>query len=409
MSKRTVVLAYSGGLDTSVAIRWLAEQYGCQVVALTVDLGNLDRDLADVRQRALQIGAVDSIVIDAKTLFAEDYVLPAFQAGALYEGCYPLATALGRPLIAKQLAETALEIDAEFVAHGCTGKGNDQVRFDVAIGALAPELKVLAPIREWGMSREEEIEYAEQHSIPITVNSADSYSVDQNLWGRSIEAGPLEDPWIEPNPDVYEWTAQIDDTPAEPGYVTIGFEQGRPVCVDGEAMPLVDLVYKVQEEAGRHGVGRIDHVENRVVGIKSREIYEAPAAVALHAAHQALEDLTLTKDAARFKAKAAIEYADLIYNGHWFSPHREDLAAYVTSTQRWVTGEVRLKLHKGSCQVVGRRSEASLYSKSLATYDRVHTFDYKSAEGFIDLWGLPLRVWASIQAKRALTNPEDGR
>ena len=407
MSKRTVVLAYSGGLDTSVAIKWLAEQYECEVVALTVDLGNLDRDLADVRQRALQIGAIDSIVIDAKTTFAEDYVLPAFQAGAVYEGCYPLATALGRPLIAKLLAEAAVELGAGLVAHGCTGKGNDQVRFDLAIGALAPELKVLAPIREWGMSREEEIEYAEQHDIPITVSSEDSYSVDQNLWGRSIEAGPLEDPWLEPSPDVYEWTAEVDEAPAEPGYLTIGFEQGRPVCLDGDGMPIVELVYKIQEIAGRHGVGRIDHVENRVVGIKSREIYEAPAAVALHAAHQALEDLTLTKDAARFKTKAAIEYADLVYNGHWFSPHREDLAAYVASTQRWVTGEVRLKLHKGSCQVVGRRSESSLYSKSLATYDRVHTFDYKSAEGFIDLWGLPLRVWASIQAKRTVRHPKD--
>ncbi len=362
----------------------------------------MDKDLAEVQRRALQIGAVDAVVVDGKQTFAEEYVLPALQARALYEGCYPLATALGRPLIAKLLAETALEMGAGYVAHGCTGKGNDQVRFDVAVASLAPELKVLAPIREWGMSREEEIEYANERGIPINVKVSSAYSVDENLWGRSIEAGSLEDPWIEPPSDVYAWTADVGEAPTDPEYLTIGFERGRPVSVNGKNAGMVELIYKVQEFAGRHGVGRIDHVENRVVGIKSREIYEAPAATVLHLAHQSLEDLTLTKDAARFKAKVAIEYADLVYNGCWFSPHREDLAAYIASTQRYVTGEVKVKLHKGSCQVAGRRSDLSLYSRSLATYDRVHTFDYKAAEGFITIWGLPLRVWASVQARVAL-------
>ena len=395
-----VVLAYSGGLDTSVAIRWLRENYNLDVVTLTVDLGANDRDLVATRDKAMTIGAVKAKVVDAKDIFVKHFVFPALQAGALYEGKYPLATALARPLIAKLLVDVAREENACAIAHGCTGKGNDQVRFDIATAALAPDLKVIAPIREWRMSREEEIEYAMRHGIPVPVTAENPYSIDQNLWGRSIECGVLEDPWAEPPEDAFEWTKSVANAPDEPTYVEIEFERGIPVALDGERMGGVELITRLHDLAGENGVGRIDMVENRLVGIKSREVYEAPAAVTLHEAHRALEEVTLSKESIRFKETVAAHYADLVYNGLWFSSLHQDLAVYVASSQRHVTGTVRVKLHKGTCKAVGRRSPHSLYSRSLATYDRGDTYDYDAAEGFISIYGLPLRTQARVQMLR---------
>jgi argininosuccinate synthase len=391
-----VVLAYSGGLDTSVAIRWIAEQYGLDVVALTVDVGN-ERDISGVGEKARRIGAAKAITIDARHDFVNYFVWPALQAGAMYEGAYPLATALARPLIAKLLVDVARQEGALAVAHGCTGKGNDQVRFDVSVMALAPDLKVIAPVREWSMTRDAEIEYAQAHGIPVPATLTSPYSVDTNLWGRSIEAGVLEDPWTEPPADVYEWTADPADTPDEPAYIEIGFESGIPVSLDGQSLDGVTLIDRLNTLAGQHGVGRIDHVENRLVGIKSREIYEAPAATALHAAHRALEGLTLGRDQARFKETVAAEYARLVYNGLWFSALHADLAAYVRNSQRFVTGVVRVKLARGTCTVVGRQAPHSLYSHALATYERGDMFDHSGAVGFIKLWGLPLKTQAQVQ------------
>ena len=391
-----IVLAYSGGLDTSVAIRWLKERYNLDVIALNVDVGN-ERDSSAVRQKALDIGAVKALVEDAKELFVNYFIFPALQADALYEGQYPLATALARPLMAKLLVDTAIKEGASAVAHGCTGKGNDQVRFEVGITALAPSLKIIAPAREWGMTREETINYAQRYGIPVPVTVKSPYSIDENLWGRSIECGVLEDPWVEPPADVFTWTRSPADAPDKSGYVEIGFEQGIPVSLDGRKMKGVSLIQRLNQLAGEHGVGRIDLLENRLVGIKSREIYEAPAAVVLLQAHQALEAMTLSKDQLRFKQKVAIEYADLIYNGLWFSSLHQDLAAYVKSTQRYVTGTARLKLFKGSCQVVGRKSSKSLYSYGLATYDKGDEFDQGASPGFIHIWGLPVRTQAQAQ------------
>jgi argininosuccinate synthase len=356
-----------------------------------------ERDFPAIRQKALDIGAVKALVMDAKELFVNYFTFPALQADALYEGQYPLATALARPLMAKLLVDTALEEGASAVAHGCTGKGNDQVRFEVSISALAPSLKIIAPAREWGMTREESINYAQRYGIPVPATAASPYSIDENLWGRSIECGVLEDPWVEPPEDIFIWTRAPSDAPDEPGYVEIGFEQGIPVTIDGQKMDGVSLIQRVNELAGEHGVGRIDHLENRLVGIKSREIYEAPAATVLLQAHQALEAMTLSKNQLRFKQKVAAECADLIYNGLWFSSLHQDLAAYVKSSQRFVTGTVRLKLFKGSCQVVGRKSPKSLYSYGLATYDKGDQFDQSASPGFIHIWGLPLRTQAQVQ------------
>ena len=391
-----IVLAYSGGLDTSVAIKWLREKYNLDVIAVTADVGN-ERDLGAIREKALNTGAIKALVIDAKDNFINDYVFPALKADALYEGEYPLATALSRPLIAKLLVDIAREEEASAVAHGCTGKGNDQVRLEVGVSALAPELKVIAPAREWGMTRQETINYAQRYGIPVPITSASPYSIDENLWGRSIECGVLEDPWVEPPEEVFSWTKSLDVAPNAPGYFEIGFENGIPVAFDGQEMDSVSLIRRLNEIAGEHGVGRIDHLESRLVGIKSREIYEAPAAVVLLKAHLALESLTLSKDQIRFKQKVAQEYADLIYNGLWFTALRQDLAAYVQSTQRFVTGEVRLKLFKGSCRVVGRKSPYSLYSYSLATYDEGDEFDQSASPGFIHIWGLPARTQAKRQ------------
>jgi argininosuccinate synthase len=391
-----VVLAYSGGLDTSVAIRWLREKYKLDIIAVTIDVGN-EKDFAAVKQKARQIGAIKALVIDGKELFVKYFILPALQANALYEGQYPLATALSRPLMAKLLVDTAAAEGAVAIAHGCTGKGNDQVRFEVGINSLAPDIKIIAPAREWGMTREETIKYAQKHDIPIPVTKKSPYSVDENLWGKSIECGALEDPWTEPPPDVYTWTKSPAEAPDKPQYVEIGFEKGIPVNLDGKAMEGVALILKMNKIAGRHGVGRIDHIENRVVGIKSREIYEAPAAVVLIQAHQALEAMTMSKDQLRFKQKVSVECADLIYNGLWFSQLNRDLSAYILSSQRYVTGTVRVKLFKGTATVVGRKSPWSLYNLSLATYDKGDKFNQKAAEGFIHLWGLPVKTQAQVQ------------
>ena len=393
-----VVLAYSGGLDTSVAIKWLQEKYNLDVIAFSVDVGN-EPDFPAIREKALKLGAVKALVSDAKKAFVDEFVFPALKANAVYQGQYPLATALARPLMARLLVEVAQAEGATAVAHGCTGKGNDQVRFDVSVAALAPDLKIIAPAREWGMTREETIKYAQRHGIPIPITAESPYSIDQNLWGRSIECGVLEDPWVEPPDDAFIWAKPLAETPDVPDYIEIGFEKGVPVAVNGRKMAGITLIQRVNELAGKHGVGRIDHIEDRVVGIKSREIYEAPAAVVLIQAHQALEAMTLSREQLRFKQIVAAEYADLVYNGLWFTSFREDLAAYVESSQRFVTGTVRLKLFKGSCSVVGRKSPYSLYRHDLATYDKGDVFDQSAAVGFIKLWGLTARTQAQVQGK----------
>jgi len=391
-----VVLAYSGGLDTSVAIKWLKEKYKLDVIAVTIDVGN-ERDFTAVRKKALDVGAIKAVVIDAKENFVNHFVFPALQADAIYEGQYTLATAISRPLMAKLMVDVALEEGASAIAHGCTGKGNDQVRFEVSINALAPALKIVAPAREWGMTREETINYAKRNNIPIPVTVASPYSIDECLWGKSIECGALEDPWVEPPEDAFTWTKSADKAPNKPAYVEIGFEQGIPVSIDGQKMDGISLIRQLNELAGEHGIGRIDHVENRLVGIKSREIYEAPAATVLMQAHQALQALTLAKDQLRFKQRVAQEYADLIYNGLWFTRFHQDLAAYVKSTQSFVSGIVRLKLFKGSSRIVGRKSPFSLYSYGLATYDKGDQFDQSASPGFIHIWGLPVRNQAQVQ------------
>jgi len=392
-----VVLAYSGGLDTSVAIKWIKEKYNLEVIALTIDIGNVP-DLEAIRQKALDLGAIKALVIDARESFINSFVFPSLQADAVYEEQYPLATAIGRPLIAQLMVDVAKKEGATAVAHGCTGKGNDQVRLDVSVAALAPELKIIAPAREWGMTREQTISYAQQHNIPVPITKASPYSIDENLWGRAIECGVLEDPWNEPPVDVFAWTKSPEETPKQPCYIDIGFEQGIPVSLDDEKLDGVMLVQKMHKLAGEHGVGRIDHIENRLVGIKSREVYEAPAATVLLKAHQALEGLVMTKDQLRFKSKVASEYADLIYNGLWFSGLLQDLAAYVESSQRYVTGSIKVKLHRGNCQIVGRKSPYSLYNYSLATYDKGDIFDQSDSPGFIHIWGLPVRTQAQAQS-----------
>jgi len=391
-----VVLAYSGGLDTSVAIKWIAETYDCEIIALAIDIG-MEKDYPSIQKRGLDVGAVKSLVIDARETFVKEFVFPALQANALYEGEYPLATALARPLIAKLLVDTAHQEGATAVAHGCTGKGNDQVRFDVSINALDPKLKIIAPAREWGMTREEEIAYAKKNGIPIPVTSESPYSVDENLWGRSIECGVLENPWTEPPEDIYGYTKSANQTPDEPSYVEIEFDKGVPINLNGEKMDSVSLIDRIAELAGENGVGRIDNLENRLVGIKSREIYEAPAATVLLKAHRALEALSLSRDQQRFKEIVTQTYSNLIYDGLWFGALRYDLDAYVKSSQRFVTGTVRVKLHKGSAVVVGRKSSYSLYDLSLATYDEGDVYDQSAALGFIHIWGLPVTTQARVQ------------
>jgi len=395
-----VVLAYSGGLDTSVAIRWMQENYSMEVHAVAIDLGE-ERDYAGIRQKALDVGAIGSEVIDAKEEFARDFVFPALKANAVYEDRYPLSTALARPLIAKLVGEVALRERADAVAHGATGKGNDQVRFEVTWSCLFPQLKQLAPIREWGMSREEEIDYAKQHGIPVPVEKKSPYSYDTNLWGKSAEAGPLEDPWVEPPADVHQWTKDPDAAPDRPAYVEIGFEKGLPVSLDGESLSPATIVARLNSLAGEHGVGRIDMIENRLVGIKSRETYECPAAVALLAAHRDIESLCLDRELAHFKRVLEIKYSELVYYGLWYSPLRRALDAFVEVTQETVAGAVRMKLHKGNCIAVGRKSPHSLYRYDLATYDQADRFDQRAAKGFIQLWGLSAQIAEEIRRGRA--------
>jgi argininosuccinate synthase len=391
---KKVVLAYSGGLDTSVAVAWLREQFGVEVVTLTVDVGGGSLR-AGVEERAMSAGASRAYVVDARQRFLTDFVWPHLQANALYQGAYPLATALARPLIAQLLCEVAAREGADAVAHGCTGKGNDQVRFDVAVHALNPSLEVVAPMRVgMGLSREQEIDYANERGIELPITKASPYSIDVNLWGRSIETGVLEDPWVAPPADVFEWTVAPADAP-EPVEVVVTFEGGVPVALDGERLAPLELVERLHVLAGAHGVGRIDHVEDRLVGIKSREIYEAPAATVLHAAHRAVEGLALSKDTLRFNRLVADELARLTYDGLWFSALHRDLRGYVASSQRVVSGDARIRLDHGNAILAGRRSPLSLYDRSLATYDADDAFDHASAVGFIEIFGLPLRVEAA--------------
>jgi argininosuccinate synthase len=388
-----IVLAYSGGLDTSVAIPWLAEKYDAEIIAVTMDLGQ-GRELDEVRERALATGAIRAHVLDVREEFARDYILRALQAGAIYEGRYPMATSLGRPLIAKKLVEVAEIEHASAIAHGCTGKGNDQVRLDVSARALNPNIRVIAPARVWGMSRPEEMEYARRRNVPVPTTVQSPYSTDANLWGRSIECGVLEDPWHEPPEDIFTLTKSVADAPDTAAYVEIAFERGVPVSINGVTMNLVELIESLSTIAGGHGVGRIDMVENRLVGIKSREIYEAPAAVVLHAAHKELETFVSPRDLERLTRELAVKYADLVYNGLWFTPMREALDAFTARVQVNVTGSVRVRLFKGMCTVVGRKSPYALYDHGLATYDAGDLFDHTAAEGFIKIFGLPLETAA---------------
>src|SRR2546421_7542220 len=396
MARDRVILAYSGGLDTSVMVPWLQEKYNLDVVTFTVDLGQGD-DLEGIKKKALKTGAIAAEALDARNLFVDCFVWPSLMAGALYEGKYPLATALGRPLIAKLMVDAARDHKAKAVAHGCTGKGNDQVRFDVTFQTLAPDLKIIAPVREWKMTRDEEIKFAAKHGIPVEATQESPYSIDQNLFGRSCEAGVLEDPWDEPPAEAFAWTVDPTKAPNEPESVEIDFGHGVPIGLDGEKLDGVPLIERLNKLGGEHGVGRIDHVENRLVGIKSRELYEAPAGIILHDAHRELESLVLSKQAQRFKTLVAQEYADLIYNGLWFSAFHQDLFQFVLSNQRFVDGLVRVKLFKGKAAVVGRKSEHSLYSKKLATYESGDQFDHEAARGFIRLWGLGQQTQAQQQ------------
>lgn len=396
MAREKVVLAYSGGLDTSVAIKWLQETYDFDVIAVVLDVGE-GKDLEFIQQKALKVGAIKSVVVDAKEAFAQEYVLPALQANTMYEGKYPLVSALSRYLISRILVEVAEKEGASAVAHGCTGKGNDQVRFDVSFAALNPRLRVVAPVREWGWTREEEIEYAKKHGIPIPIDLDNPFSIDQNLWGRSCECGVLEDPWAAPPEEAFDLTKSIADAPDEAEEITITFEQGKPVALNGQTMPLSALILQLNELAGKHGVGRIDHVENRLVGIKSREVYETPAATTLILAHRELEYLTQPREVAHFKPLVEQKFAQVIYEGLWYSPLRNALQSFIQETQKTVSGEVRVRLHKGSAVVVGRKSSYSLYSHELATYAAGDQFDHKAALGFVKLWGLPTQVYTQVQ------------
>ena len=388
-----VVLAYSGGLDTSVAVPWLAQTYQAEVVCVTIDVGQ-GRDLESVRERALTAGAVRAHVLDVREEFATGYILPALQAGAIYEGAYPLATALGRPLIAKKLVDIARIEGASTIAHGCSGKGNDQVRIDISARALMPGCRVLAPAREWTMTRAERIEYARAHGVPIPALASSPYNIDVNLWGRSVGCGVLEDPWVEPPAEIYALTRNLTDCPDEPAYIEVQFEKGVPVATSGVTMAFSDLIASIGTIAGVHGVGRIDMIENRIVGIKTREIYEAPAAVVLHLAHRELENFVCPRDLFRMKQEMALKYADMVYNGAWYSPVREAMDAFIAKIQERVTGTIRLRLFKGSAHVVGRTSPFALYDEALATYGEGDAFDHAAALGFIKITGLPIETVA---------------
>jgi argininosuccinate synthase len=393
-----VVLAYSGGLDTSVAVRWIREEWGAEVVALAVDVGQQADDPWDaITARALAAGAIEARVVDARAEFADDFLVPAIHANALYEGKYPLVSALSRPVIARHLVLAAREFGADAVAHGCTGKGNDQVRFEVSVRALAPDLDVLAPVRVWGMTRDDCIDYAAKHDIPISVTKKSPYSIDENLWGRAIECGMLEDPWVAPPADAYALTRGIEDAPSEPKEVVVRFEQGVPVALDGVVKPLHELVIELGNEVGAYGWGRLDMVENRRVGIKSRETYECPGSLAVLLAHADLESIALERDLMREKARLEPRYAELVYDGLWYSPLKEALDAFMSYAQSHVTGDVRLRLEPGRCFVAGRRADNGLYNHDLATYDASDSFRHQDSEGFVRLWGLGVETWSREQ------------
>ena len=396
MKKQKIVVAYSGGLDTSVIVKWLQERYNAEVIAVTANLGQ-KKEIAGLANKAYKTGAKRVYIQDLRDEFVEEYLFPSLKAGALYEHTYPMATSIGRPLIAKALVEVARRERCTAIAHGCTGKGNDQVRFEAAIAALAPEIKVIAPLREWEFkSREEEITYCETHGIPIAVTKASPYSIDENVWGTSIECGVLEDPMAEPPADAYQRTVSPLDAPDHPTYVTIEFEKGVPVALNGKKMKGYDLIEKLNEIAGANGVGRLDLVENRLVGIKSREVYEAPAAVTLHFAHRELERLTLDKEVMHYKAKMAHDYATLVYNGLWFTPLRGAYDAFINETQKVVNGLVKVKLYKGNVDIAGRTSPNSLYDTGLATYTVEDKFDHKASEGFIKIFSLPIKTFYRV-------------
>jgi argininosuccinate synthase len=396
VDKKKIVVAYSGGLDTSVMAKWLMEKYDAEIITATGNLGQ-QKELEGLREKALKTGVSKVYIEDLSKEFVQDFVFPALKAGALYENAYPMATSLGRPLLSKMLVDVARKENATMVAHGCTGKGNDQVRFEVSIGALAPDLKVLAPLREWEFqSREEEIAYAKQHGIPVAATKASPYSIDENIWGTSIECGVLEDPMVEPPADAYQRTVSPEQAPDKPEYVTVEFEKGIPVGLNGKRTDPVQLLHALNETGGRHGVGRIDLVENRLVGIKSREIYEAPAATILHFAHTELERLTLDKPVFNLKSQLGQEYANLVYNGLWYSPLRKALDAFVNETQQPVSGTVKVKLFKGTVTVAGRTSPHSLYNAKLATYTEEDQFDHTASEGFIKIFGLSLKTFHQV-------------
>ncbi len=395
MAREKCVLAYSGGLDTSVCIQWLINERDLDVITLLVDVGQDCADLEFARQKALNCGAIESIVMDVRDEFCEDMCCKAIAANGLYENKYPLLSALSRPLISAKLVEVAHKYGATYIAHGCTGKGNDQVRFEVSVQALDPDLKVIAPVRVWDLhTRPQEIAFAEAHGIPVAAKNGKPYSIDDNLWGRAIECGVLEDPWNEPPADIWETTADLADCPDTPEDVIVGFEGGKPCSLDGEKMSVQDVIVKLDAIAGRNGYGRLDQIENRLVGIKSRECYEVPGGLALITAHKALEDLCLERELLHYKLGLEHKWAELVYYGLWFSPLKKALDAFFASTQTLVTGEIKLRFIKGTCTVVGRRSEYSLYDYNLATYDEGDTFNRDSAAGFIEQWGLPSKVWA---------------
>jgi len=404
MHKGKVVLAYSGGLDTSVAIKWLQEK-GYDVVTLTADVGQ-NIDLEAAKQKALDVGASKAYVMDLKKEFVETMVWPALKANAMYEGKYPLNSALSRPLIAKYLALIAKIEGAVAVAHGCTGKGQDQVRIEVCATALNPDLEVIAPVRDWHFSRDAEIEYAKEHDIPVPVTKKSPYSIDANLWGRSIECGPLEDPWTEPPSDAFTMTVDPWNAPDEPDYLEIGFDKGIPVSVNGESMDGVTLIAKINDIAGKHGVGRIDMLEDRLVGFKSREVYECPATVVLLQAHQAVETMTLPKEVLTTKINLSLQYAELTYVGYWYSPLKNALDAFFNSIQKHVTGVARVRLYKGNVVVVGLKAENSLYAHDVATYSDNDAFDHEAAKGFITIWGLPVKTWKSVHSEHIMETPE---
>lgn len=405
MKKNKIVVAYSGGLDTSVMVRWLMEKYDADIITATGNLGQR-KELVGIREKALATGVSAVYVEDLTREFVERYVFPALKAGALYEGVYPMATSLGRPLLAKMLVDVARKEDAAMVAHGCTGKGNDQVRFEVSIAALAPDLKILAPLRMWEFaSREEEITYAKQHNIPVAATVASPYSIDENIWGTSIECGVLEDPMVEPPEDAYQRTVDPKTSPDAPQYLSIDFEEGIPVALDGKRKDAVEILHLLNDIGGACGIGRIDLVENRLVGIKSREIYEAPAATILHFAHTELERLTLDKSVFHLKRQLSQEYANLVYNGLWFTSLRQALDAFVNQTQKTVTGTVKVKLFKGAVSVAGRTSPYSLYNAQLATYTKEDQFDHSASEGFIKIYGLPAKTFHQVQQKNTGKHP----